>query len=146
MELKVIKLDNDFVKGETEYERYAFTNWKNISEILKDDPNDEEGDLNNIECIVKISNGRKRVYRKCRSNKITKDKIALGYRTALELGVKQDNNEEVVVKSSWWFWFPYLWHHIDSTIKWPFRIAVVAFICTVLSFLETIMNLINILK
>ncbi len=145
MELRVTKLDNDFVKGETEYERYAFTNWKNISEILKDDPNDEEGDLNNIECIVKISAGKKHVYRKLRSsNKFDEDKIGLGYRTTLELGVKQDNNEEVDIKKS--CWFLYLWCHVDSTIKCPFRLAVVALILALPSFFETIMNLINLLK
>lgn len=138
MELRVTKLDNDFVKGETEYERYAFTNWKNISEILKDDPNDEEGDLNNIECIVKISNGRKRVYRKCRSNKITKDKIALGYRTALMLGVKQDNEDKVVIKKA--CWFSYLWHHIDSTIRGPFRVAVISLIFTILPLLRQLLT------
>lgn len=148
MGLKVTKLDKDFVKGETEYERYAFAYWRNVSDMLRknDEVNDVVNDeIDNIECIVKISAGKKHVYRKLRSsNKFDEDKIGLGYRTTLELGVKQDNNEEVDIKKS--CWFLYLWCHVDSTIKCPFRLAVVALILALPSFFETIMNLINLLK
>ena len=141
MKLKVTKLDNDFVKNETEYERYVFASWNNVSNILRNEADDDER-IDNIECIVKISNGKNKVYRKCRSGKIVKEQIAMGYRTALELGVKQDKDEEVVVKKS--CWFPYLWHHVDSAIKCPFRFAI---IFTVLPTLfDAIMNIINIFK
>jgi hypothetical protein len=139
MELKVTKLDKDFVKYETEYERYAFTNWKNISDILKKKKGNE---VNDIECIVKIISGKKKVYRKCRSsNEFKKDEIALGYRTALKLGVKQDNDDKVVIKKS--CRFPYLWYHIDSTIRVPFRVAVIALIFAILPLIETIINLLK---
>ncbi len=142
MKLKVTKLDYDFVKNETEYERYVFASWNNVSNILRNEADDKDERIDNIECIVKISNGKNKVYRKCRSGKIVKEQIAMGYRTALELGVKQDKDEEVVVKKS--CWFPYLWHHVDSTIKWPFRFAI---IFTVLPTLfDAIMNIINIFK
>ena len=139
MELKVTKLDNDFVKYETEYDRYAFTNWKNISDILKKNKGNEVDD---IECIVKIISGKKKVYRKCRSsNEFKKDEIALGYRTALMLGVKQDNEDKVVIKKA--CCFPYLWHHIDSTIRGPFIVAVIALIFTIPSLIEAIINLLK---
>ena len=139
MELKVTKLDNDFVKYETEYERYVFTNWKNISDILKKKKGNE---VNDIECIVKIISGKKKVYRKCRSsNEFKKDEIALGYRTALKLGAKQDEDDKVVIKKS--CWFPYLWHHIDSTIRGPFRVAVISLIFAILPLIETIINLLK---
>ena len=139
MELKVTKLDNDFVKYETEYERYVFTNWKNISDILKKKKGDE---VNDIECVVKIIYGKKKVYRKCRSsNEFKKDEIALGYRTALKLGAKQDEDDKVVIKKS--CWFPYLWHHIDSTIRGPFRVAVISLIFAILPLIETIINLLK---
>lgn len=139
MELKVTKHDNDFVKYETEYERYAFTNWKNISDILKKKKGNE---VNDIECIVKIISGKKKVYRKYRSsNEFKKDEIALGYRTALKLGVKQDNDDKVVIKKS--CRFPYLWYHIDSTIRVPFRVAVIALIFAILPLIETIINLLK---
>ena len=136
MELKVTKLDNDFVKYETEYERYAFTNWKNISDILKKKKGNE---VNDIECVVKIISGKKKVYRKCRSsNEFKKDEIALGYRTALKLGVEQDNEDKVVIKKA--CWFSYLWHHIDSTIRGPFRVAVIALIFTILPLLRQLLT------
>ena len=139
MELRVTKLDNDFVKYETEYERYAFTNWKNISDILKKKKGNE---VNDIECIVKIISGKKKVYRKYRSsNEFKKDEIALGYRTALKLGVKQDNDDKVVIKKS--CRFPYLWYHIDSTIRVPFRVAVIALIFAILPLIETIINILK---
>lgn len=139
MELRVTKLDNDFVKYEMEYERYAFTNWKNISDILKKKKGNE---VNDIECIVKIISGKKKVYRKYRSsNEFKKDEIALGYRTALKLGVKQDNDDKVVIKKS--CRFPYLWYHIDSTIRVPFRVAVIALIFAILPLIETIINLLK---
>lgn len=139
MELKVTKLDKDFVKYETEYERYAFTNWKNISDILKKKKGNQ---VNDIECIVKIISGKKKVYRKYRSsNEFKKDEIALGYRTALKLGVKQDNDDKVVIKKS--CRFPYLWYHIDSTIRVPFRVAVIALIFAILPLIETIINLLK---
>ena len=139
MELKVTKLDNDFVKYETEYERYAFTNWKNISDILKKKKGNE---VNDIECVVKIISGKKKVYRKCRSsNEFKKDEIALGYRTALMLGVKQDNEDKVVIKKA--CWFSYLWHHIDSTIRGPFIVAVISLIFAILPLIETIINLLK---
>ncbi len=141
MKLKVTKLDYDFVKNETEYERYVFASWNNVSNILRNEADDKDERIDNIECIVKISNGKNKVYRKCRSGKIVKEQIAMGYRTALELGVKQDKDEEVVVKKS--CWFPYLWHHVDSTIKWPFRLA---FLYALPTLFETIMNIINIFK
>lgn len=136
MELKVTKLDKDFVKYETEYERYAFTNWKNISDILKKKKGNE---VNDIECIVKIISGKKKVYRKYRSsNEFNKDEIALGYRTALKLGVKQDNDDKVVIKKS--CRFPYLWYHIDSTIRVPFRVAVISLIFTILPLLRQLLT------
>ncbi len=143
MELKVTKLDKDFVKYETEYERYVFTNWKNISDILKKNKGDE---VNDIECVVKIIYGKKKVYRKCRSsNEFKKDEIALGYRTALKLGAKQDEDDKVVIKKS--CWFPYLWHHIDSTIRVPFKVAIILFPISLTSSLITIFEfIINLLK
>ena len=139
MELKVTKLDKDFVKYETEYERYAFTYWKNISDLLKKKKGNQ---VNDIECIVKIISGKKKVYRKYRSsNEFKKDEIALGYRTALKLGVKQDNDDKVVIKKS--CRFPYLWYHIDSTIRVPFRVAVIALIFAILPLIETIINLLK---
>ena len=136
MELKVTKLDKDFVKYETEYERYAFTNWKNISDILKKKKGNE---VNDIECIVKIISGKKKVYRKYRSsNEFKKDEIALGYRTALKLGVKQDNDDKVFIKKS--CRFPYLWYHIDSTIRVPFRVAVISLIFTILPLLRQLLT------
>ena len=109
---------------------------------MRNEADDKDERIDNIECIVKISNGKNKVYRKCRSGKIVKEQIAMGYRTALELGVKQDKDEEVVVKKS--CWFPYLWYHVDSAIKCPFRFAI---IFTVLPTLfDAIMNIINIFK
>ena len=71
--------------------------------------------------------------------------VYLDYRTCKTLKIKaisKDNinsatdENKVTIEST--NWFCYLWHHVDSAIKWPFRITfvslVITVVCSVLSF------------
>ena len=96
-----------------------------------------------IEGLVKISHGCKRVYRKMRTYTAEGvgtdgDCVCLNYRTCKTLkvdAIDKDKNDsatdenKVTIKPT--NWFCYLWNHVDSTIKWPFRIAFVSLVITV---------------
>lgn len=109
-----------------------------------------ETDIDCLEGLVKISHGCNRVYRKMRTYTaegfgVDGNCVCLDYRTRKILKVEaidKDKNDSTTEENKVTIeptnWFCYLWNHVDSTIKWPFRITfvslVITVVCSVLSF------------
>jgi hypothetical protein len=82
----------------------------------------ERGDL------VRVSSKRcSRVYTLKMAAQLEDNEIALGYEQRAQLGIARQpgpvNERELDVRKARWGTLPYLWHHIDPAIRFPFRIS-----------------------
>lgn len=137
-------IDKEFVKLHNNYERYALVYSKSFAKIYDDKSLEYHRDDNNVlEGFVKIKHNGRTVYRKCCAHfGINGGEVAIGYRTMRELGLPEKNNaKDNNVQISATNWFCYLWKHMDSIIRWPFRIALISLL---LSIIGIILNLIMI--
>ena len=125
------------IRGKLENEKYVLLYGKNFERIFGDAMG--EGDLEDIEGLVKIKHNCRTVYRRFRGHNLGKESILMGYRTKKALRVKEVGDEVSVSKASW---IGYLWHNQDSCVKWPFRIAFVGIIFAIISFFFTMLGLI----
>lgn len=123
-ELIAVPLDKDFVDKHNDYENYVLVYSKAMEELYDGKfCNDDDA----TDALVKVRYSCTTVYRKCVARYGMKEgQVALGYRTKKILGI--DANSKVKVSKT--NWFCYLWHHNDSTVKWPFRIAFIALLLT----------------
>ena len=129
--MKVYKIrDSDFVKNNINFESYVFVYQKSVHDIYGVSFSKTGNENHELEGLVKISCNDKCVYRKCIGRNIPKGEIQIGYSTLCELGTDYEKNVTVAPSS----WFPYYWYNSDSYIKYPFQMAVVVGVITVLSF------------
>lgn len=130
-------MPTQFVVNNSNYMYYALVHSTAFKKVNGENLENE----NNVDCIeglVKISHGCKHVYRKMRGFTtegfgIKGQCVCLDSRTCNMLKIKAIDKEEVGVATEEnkvtiepTNWFCYIWHHVDSAIKWPFRIAVVS--------------------
>ncbi len=75
--------------------------------------------------VVKISNGRRSIYRQYagRAIKINTNSVGLSCNSWQLLCLKDDIDNCVVVTESWWF--PFFWNHSNSATRVSFRIGVI---------------------
>lgn len=111
-------------------EKYVVLQSSMLGKFLNEDSVD-----GTIEVRLKIkSPSGKYIYRLgvARTEKdLTKDDIRIGYRSMKSL--KISDGECVTVTTA--CWLSYLWNHCDSAIKWPFRLAFISVLMTMVSFI-----------
>lgn len=121
----VKKFDKNFTDKYEESEQLIALQNRNIGELSgwKDAEVSDEA----WEMLVKVTNpenGRS-IYRRAvgyTANDFTAQDIMLGYRSIKQL--QTVIGSKVIVQPT--NWFCYLWCHAQSTIRYPFRIAIVA--------------------
>ena len=131
-------VDKEFVTLHNEYERYALVYSKSFAKIYDNNKSLKELSNNNsaLEGFVKIKYNGETVYRKCCAHfGINGGEIAIGYRTMCKLGITEEDKEVEVVSTNW---FCYLWKHVDSIIRCPFRIAVISLLISVIGIITTL--------
>ncbi|MCR4812413.1 MAG: hypothetical protein K5867_07505 [Bacteroidales bacterium] len=124
------------IREKLENEKYVLLFGKNFERIFGDSMG--EGDLDDIEGLVKIKHNCRTVYRRFKGHNLGKESILMGYRTRKALRIKGAEDKVTVSKASW---VGYLWHNQDSCVKWPFRIAFVGIIFALISFFCTMLGL-----
>ncbi len=129
--------DSDFVKLHLDFERYVLVHSDAFEAIFSEKMKDAQNP-NELEGLVKIIHNGKTIYRKCIGGAVTKDHIQMGYRTKSEL--QASIGDAIDVKKA--CWFCYLWRNSDSYYKYPFRIAVVAFIFATFTFIYDIVQIV----
>ena len=130
------RTDLEFIRVNPDFERYVRVHSRAFVEIFGQRVKDASENGNELEGLVQISCAGKTVYRKCIGANIDSELIEIGYRTICELSIDYGENVDVRPAS----WFEYYWNNSESGIKHPFRIAVVGFIITVLSFISDIVS------
>ncbi|MGM9735074.1 MAG: hypothetical protein ACI3ZL_01550, partial [Candidatus Cryptobacteroides sp.] len=135
LKMRVISHPKDFCANCLDYETYALVYSKSIADINGEQLKQTD-DRDKLNGYVRISAGRKKIYRKCRAYcGIKGDEISLGYRSRAELG---GNNNVTVAPTGW---FSYHWMNSEPGLKHSFRITVVALALTALSSLLSIISL-----
>lgn len=117
-------MDTAFVQSIADYEKYVLLNTRSAGY--------------DIDGFMRISNGRKSIYRKARGrNGVCTNEVALAYRSQAELGVKSES--EVFIRPA--SFLAYYWYNSEKHTKWVFRIAVIGFVLTILSAIISIISL-----
>lgn len=92
--------------------------------------------------FVEVSNpnNKRKIIRRVISNNtrgLNGDCIIICYRSRKYLDVKE--GDTIILKKAHWFRF--LWNHVDSAIRYPFRIALVFGCLSIIGVLLTVYNL-----
>lgn len=136
-QLKVGSHESSYGNPIPDTEKYVVLQSKMLGNFLKED---SDG-TTDVKLKIKSSSG-KTIYRLgvARSvDELTKDKIRIGYRSKNLLNISDD--ESVTVTTA--CWLSYLWNHCDSAIKWPFRLAFISVLMTMVSFFMQFVPLCN---
>ncbi len=132
---RIVELDKCFVEKHLDYEKYALVHSSTFYDIFKVKLNETSNNYI-LEGLVKIKGKGKPIYRKCIGRNISGEVIGLGYRSRCELKCRIDD-EVSVEKACWW---SYYWRNSDSGIKWPFRIAVISLLITLIGSVFSVMG------
>lgn len=142
--VEVHQFKESFLNSFENADKYAVMNAK----TFRDDVGYQKSNVSKsvkLEGLLKITNpcNKRKIYRKYRYDKECKDgQILLSLSARSELGFhdvfSKDNKLHVCVKQA--CWFAYYWCNSDSYIRHPFRLAVIAMICTVISITCQIMQ------
>ena len=117
----IIEHPKDFVNIFPEtYDKYALMHSSCFKSLIGDMEGIPEEEM---EGILKITNGKNSIYRKFKARSIDGQSkyVSLSYRSIKQLGPCPSNS--VSVQKSWWF--PYLWHYYDVTIRSAFKIGII---------------------
>lgn len=133
--IEVHQFKKEFLDKFENAEKYAVMNadtFKKCTGYRKSSVKDAE----KLEGLLKITNlhSKKSIYRKYRYDKSVMDnqiRLSLTARSELGIELNKDTNRNVCVEKA--NWFCYYWHNSDSSICMPFRLAVLALFCSVLS-------------
>ena len=126
-EMTVIEHDVSVCEKYADYEQYACFNSYWLAGKLSNESLQQNYD---IDRYVKIECNGKKMYRKCIAHRVVcSQEVSLGCRTRRLLGVKE--GEEVNVSSS--TWFQYHFHNSDKAVKVAFIMALISFLCTIIS-------------
>lgn len=121
-----------------ESEKYILLTPGTLHEIAQWEEWDEVS-TSDLELFVKVTYGinKKYVYRKAVAKAFSgfkNEEVMIAYRTRKQL--KVSGGDTVTIERT--NWFAYLWHNLDSAIRWPFRIAVLMGIGTIIQWVKTI--------
>lgn len=102
------------------YDKYALMHSSCFKSLIGDMEGIPEEEM---EGILKITKGKKSIYRKYKARSIEGQNkyVSLSYRSIKQLGASP--NDCVSVQKSWWL--PYLWHYYDVTIRSAFKIGII---------------------
>lgn len=141
---KVFTLTQDFViKHPNDYENLVALQSKQISPFIK-----KEGEISpdTIEGIVRIQNASNKckcIYRKAVGAVVyglDSEHAMLSARSMKQLDVQE--YDELIIKPA--NWFCYLWNHYDSTIRHPFRVAIIIGLLSIgISLISLLLTIIN---
>ena len=117
---KVEQLPTDFVIGKTDYENYVLVHSSEYTKLYGEDknhPTSQEYEF--LDGLVKISAGKKTIYRKCRGAAMPVQIVAIGYRSLKYLkGTDMGNLQNVTITKTCWLCF--MWHHPDTAVRYSF--------------------------
>lgn len=138
LEMKTVRFHDSFIcQNVPDYEQYAYMYSKSVAEAIFQ--NDDFA----LDQYVKIQSNTKTIYRKCAAwRTIKKNEISLGNRSIRELGFKSEDlgySKVEVTKSNW---LSYQIHNSDRSQKAAFLLALIGFICAVLSSLKDIFDIV----
>lgn len=139
--LKVQEIDYDLVANIDNHERFVYMYSKDYKKVFGCSIKDSyiKKKTKQIEGFLKITNKcGKKIYRRFRSCKVESGSVYLGYRSMGELGL-EDGDTITVEPTSWW---KYYTHNSDSYIKYTVIIAIVGVICSILSCILAIIQII----
>ena len=142
MKTIVNEIDYNLVANIDNYERYLYLYPKDYEKITGCSINDAYSNkkTNLIEGFLKITNGSsKKIYRRFRGCGVPSGSVYLGYRSMCELGLS-DGDTITVEPTSWW---KYYMHNSDTYVKKTVRIAIVGLLCTVVSMVLSIIQLVK---
>lgn len=136
----VIEIDNEFVQSIWDYEHYALVYSKELTNLFENGTVDAKSfddlRLDRFVELKNIENPKKRVFRKCMArNGIAANQIAIGCRTAKELGVKQGQGAVYIQKAKW---YQYHWFNSEKFVKVGFVMTLLSLLCGILSFIQGI--------
>ena len=136
--------DQRFIEKYKDYEKYVALTPQSLSTVSGWE-NKDQIPFYDSEALLKITFDKTSIYRKgvgYTAEGFNGNEIMIGYRSRKILGV--DDTTDFSVNVSKTCWFAYLWHHFDSAIRWPFRIAVIFGLTSILFSLASI--LLNIIQ
>lgn len=147
-ELKIKKIDKEFVEQNSDFEGYALVYSKNIRKIYCDtelgqsaDPIDDEiyysKMVDNYVCIENKEKGKK-IYRKCRGrNGISSDEISLGYRSMKELSC--DIGDKISISPC--SWLRYHGWNSNKNERCQFWSILISLVLAIISGITSILSL-----
>lgn len=122
-----LPFDTAFCDKFVDCEKYIALQSASFKDLFNWDPNGKPEEYDGIVRIRKASdNGfcKNYLYRKAvghAAGNFTKNQVMIGHRSRKMLDVQL--NDEVIIEPA--CWFLYLWNHADSTIRYPFRVAII---------------------
>lgn len=137
-QFETMSFDKDFYRDHEDVEKYVALHSSIIKKLSTGETEDNDDDYP-IETFVKITYANKTIYRKAigrSSSGLNQEHIMIGYRSRKKLGIKNNTEDKVSVTKG--TWFGYLWNHPDSSIRYPFIIAV---LLGTISFLFSVIGL-----
>lgn len=141
MKTTVSEIPYNLVANIDNHERFLYLYPKDYEKItgcsIKDAYLRNKTDL--IEGFLEITNmSGKKIYRKFRGCSVDSGKVYLGYRSMCELGLNDDDTVFVEPTS----WLKYFLNNSDTYVRKTVKIAIFGLVCTVLSLVLTIIQLV----
>ena len=117
---KVEQLPTDFVTGKTDYENYVLVHSSEYTKLYSKDKNHQTSQEEEfLDGLVKISSGKKSIYRKCRGAAMPSKTVAIGYRSLKYLkGTDTGNLQNVTITKTCWLCF--MLNHPDKAVRYSF--------------------------
>ncbi len=129
---EVFGLTPEFVsKHQSDYENFVALHSNEVSSFIGTKEEKTPDTIEGIVCIKNASNKCKRIYRRVVASStygLDGSHAMLGYRSMNQLGIKE--YDKIIICPT--NWFRYLWHYYDTTIRGPFKVAVVVGILSIL--------------
>ena len=142
MNTTVNEIDYNLVTNIDNPERFLYLYHKDYEKITGCSIKDAylKKKTNIIEGFLKITNGSgKKIYRRFRGCGVSSGSVYLGYRSMCELGLK--NGDTITVEPT--SWLKYYLHNSDTYVKQTVRIAIFGLLCTIVSMVISIIQLLR---
>ena len=122
---EVFGLTPEFVnKHHNDYENFVALHCKEVSSYIDTQGGKTPDTIEGIVCVKNASNKCKRIYRRVVASStygLDGSHAMLGNRSMKQLGIKE--YDKIIICPT--NWFRYLWHYYDTTIRGPFKVAVI---------------------
>ena len=122
---EVFCVTSEFVnKHQNDYENFVALYSKEVSSFIDTKEGKTPDSVEGLVCIQNASNKCKRIYRRVVASStygLDGSHAMLGNRSMNQLGINE--YDKIIISPT--NWFCYLWHYYDSTIRCPFKVAVI---------------------